>query len=281
MELAFTKMHGIGNDVVVIDARQQEMMLTAAEARLIADRHFGIGCDQIMVITPADDADIGLMIYNNDGSESGACGNGTRCVADLILPPDATHRLEISSAGGRLAAWREDGLIAVDMGPPKLDWAEIPLATAMATDAVDLGVEGLPPAVMVNMGNPHAVHFVDDAAAIDLESLGPMLEHHAFFPERANIEFVSPGDDGSLRMRVWERGAGVTIACGSGACASLVAAVRRGLVGGRRAKIILDGGRLDITWQEDDGHVIMRGGSTLVFSGIMTLRDSKTEGVRT
>ena len=165
------------------------------------------------------------------------------------------------------------------MGPPKLDWAEIPLATAMATDAVDLGVEGLPPAVMVNMGNPHAVHFVDDAAAIDLESLGPLLEHHAFFPERANIEFVSPGDDGSLRMRVWERGAGVTIACGSGACASLVAAVRRGLVGGRRAKIILDGGRLDITWQEDDGHVIMRGGSTLVFSGVMTLRDGKTEGV--
>ena len=219
------------------------------------------------------------MIYNNDGSESGACGNGARCVADLVLPRMQPTGLN-HSAGGRLAAWR-GGLIAVDMGPPKLDWAEIPLATAMATDAGDLGVAGLPPAVMVNMGNPHAVHFVADAAAVDLENIGPMLEHHAFFPERATIEVVSLLADDSLRMRVWERGAGVTIACGSGACASLVAAVRRGLVVGRRAEIILDGGRLDITWQEDDGHVIMRGGSTLVFSGIMTLRDSKTEGVRT
>lgn len=271
MELAFTKMHGIGNDVVIIDARQQDLLLTVEQARLIADRHFGIGCDQIMVITAADDADIGLRILNSDGSESGACGNGTRCVADLVLDQDDSRRLEINSAGGRLAAWREDGLIAVDMGEPQLHWEDIPLAWAMDTEAVDLGRADLPPAVMVNMGNPHAVHFVDDAEAIDLEDIGPLLEHHSLFPQRSNIEFVSPLAEGRLRMRVWERGAGVTIACGSGACATLVAAVRRGVIKGREAEIILDGGSLFITWNEADNHIIMRGGSTRVFSGTMSL----------
>ncbi|MGC6484666.1 MAG: diaminopimelate epimerase [Candidatus Puniceispirillales bacterium] len=273
MELAFTKMHGIGNDVVVIDARQQDLLLTAEQARLIADRHFGIGCDQIMVITAADDADIGLRILNSDGSESGACGNGTRCVADLVLDQDDSRRLEINSAGGRLSAWREDGLIAVDMGEPRLHWEDIPLARAMDTEAVDLGRADLPPAVMVNMGNPHAVHFVDDAEAIDLEDVGPLLEHHSLFPQRSNIEFVSPLAEGRLRMRVWERGAGVTIACGSGACATLVAAVRRGVISGRDAEIVLDGGSLFITWNEADNHIIMRGGSTHVFSGVMSLTE--------
>ena len=271
MKLEFTKMHGIGNDVVVIDTRQQDIVLTAGQARLIADRHFGIGCDQIMVITPAVDADIGLTIYNSDGSESGACGNGTRCVADLVLPADSPERLEMMSAAGRLLAWRDGASIAVDMGEPLCNWDDIPLARPMDTLDIDLGMAGLPPATAVNMGNPHAVHFVDDAEAIDLTALGPVLEHHELFPERANIEFVSQLEDGRLRMRVWERGAGETIACGSGACATLVAAVRKGVIEGRQADIMLDGGILNITWQEDDGHIIMRGDCTLVFSGVMTL----------
>jgi diaminopimelate epimerase len=275
MEIAFTKMHGIGNDVVVIDARQHDHQLTAEQACLIADRHQGIGCDQVMVITAAEDADIGLIIFNSDGTESGACGNGTRCVADFVLNPEDEGRLKINSTGGRLTAWRDDSMIAVDMGGPRLEWDEIPLAHAMDTTAVDLGVSGLPPAFMVNMGNPHAVHFVDDAEMVDIETVGPVLEHHEFFPERSNIEFVSPSGDGRLRMRVWERGAGVTIACGSGACAALVAAIEQNLIPNRDAEIVLDGGSLFITWREDDNHIIMRGSSTFVFSGVITLPDKE------
>ncbi|CAI8357806.1 MAG: diaminopimelate epimerase [SAR116 cluster bacterium MED-G04] len=272
MELTFTKMHGIGNDVVVIDGRQRDIALTADQARLIADRNFGIGCDQIMLITASDDADIGLKIYNNDGSESGACGNGTRCVADLVLDPDDTGKLTMDSTGGMLEAWRDGAMIAVDMGVPGLNWQDIPLAHEADTLHVDLGHDGLPPAVMVNMGNPHAVHLVDDAEAIDLAVTGPVLEHHPIFPERANIEFAHPLGENRLRMRVWERGAGITIACGTGACATLVAAARRGIIG-READIVLDGGVLNITWREDDDRIIMRGPSTAVFSGSMTLPD--------
>ena len=276
MEIQFTKMHGIGNDVVVIDSRERGLELSGDQARHIADRHFGVGCDQVMVITAAENgkADIGLAIYNSDGSASGACGNGTRCVADLLLPEGDGSQLAMEAGGERLSAWRECGEIAVDMGEPKLDWKEIPLAGETDTIAVDLGQDGLPEAVAVNMGNPHAVHFVDDADAVDLADIGPVLEHHPMFPERANIEFASLAGADQLRMRVWERGTGITIACGSGACATLVAAVRRGLTG-RAATVRLDGGSLAVEWREDDNRVVMRGPATKVFSGSMRLPDGR------
>ena len=278
MELRFTKMHGIGNDVVVIDSRDQGLELSAGQARYIADRHFGVGCDQVMVVTGAEDADIGLVIYNNDGSRSGACGNGARCVADLLIPEGDGGQLSMASRGGRLLAWREEADIAIDMGEPKLDWKDIPLAGEADTLAVDLGQDGLPEAVAVNMGNPHAVHFVDDAEAVDLAGIGPVLERHAMFPERANIEFASVAGKDVLRMRVWERGAGITIACGSGACATAVAAARKGLAG-RAATVRLDGGSLSVEWREDDNHVVMRGPATRVFDGSVELPDeSALEG---
>lgn len=270
MELDFTKMHGLGNDFVVLDARQKAIDLSPDQARHIADRHFGIGCDQIMMITdPPAGADIGVTIFNSNGSESGACGNGSRCVADLVLAKDSGAQLAMATGGGLITAWRDQGMIAVDMGPALLEWQQIPLAEERDTLAVDLGIEGLPAAVMVNMGNPHAVHLVDDAEAMDLAALGPELEHHPLFPEKANIEFVSVTGPRQLRMRVWERGAGITIACGTGACAAAVAAARLGLTG-REVEVVLDGGSLFITWQVD-GRVIMRGPSTHVFTGKMQL----------
>ena len=275
MELQFTKMHGIGNDVVVIDSRDRRLELSAGQARYIADRHFGVGCDQIMVVTAAADggADVGLAIYNSDGSASGACGNGTRCVADLLIPEGGTGPVAMASQGGTLTAWRENAGIAVDMGEPGLGWRDIPLARAADTMAVDLGQSALPDAVAVNMGNPHAVHFVDDAEAVDLAGIGPVLERHEMFPERANVGFASLEGPDRLRLRVWERGAGMTIACGSGACAAVVAAARKGLTG-RRASVRLDGGSLGVEWREDDGHVVMHGPTARVFSGSIELPEA-------
>ena len=272
MEIQFTKMHGIGNDVVVVDSRGRGLELSAEQARYIADRHFGIGCDQIMVVTDADkgDADIGLAVYNSDGSMSGACGNGTRCVADLLIPEGDDRRLAMVCGNEQLAAWREGPVIAVDMGAPGLGWKDIPLAREADTMALDLGQDGLPGAVAVNMGNPHAVHFVEDAEAVDLADIGPVIEHHEMFPERTNVEFASLDGPDRLRMRVWERGAGITIACGSGACAVVVAAARKGLTG-RSATVRLDGGSLGIEWRGDDGHVVMRGPTARVFDGSIEL----------
>ena len=272
MEIRFTKMHGIGNDVVVVDSRGRGLELSAVQARHIADRHFGIGCDQIMVVTDPGDsgADIGLAVYNSDGSTSGACGNGTRCVADLLIPEGDDRRLAMACGGERLAAWREGSVIAVDMGAPRLGWKDIPLAREADTMALDLGQDGLPEAVAVNMGNPHAVHFVDDAEAVDLAGIGPVIERHGMFPERTNVEFVSLDGPDRLRMRVWERGAGITIACGSGACAAAVAAARKGLTG-RSATVRLDGGSLQIEWRGDDDHVVMRGPTATVFEGSIEL----------
>ena len=277
MEIDFVKMHGIGNDIVVIDSRKQPLELAPDEACLIADRRIGIGCDQIMVITDSVQADIGLTIYNNDGSMSGACGNGTRCVADLILD-EKNDSLSIEIEGTVKKAWREDGLIAVDMGRPLFGWQEIPLAEDVDTLGIDLGIEELPPAIVVNIGNPHAVHLVDDAERIELEIIGPILENHALFPERVNVEVVSILPDGRLRMRVWERGAGITRACGSGAAAVVAALIRKGVISDNKAEVVLDGGSLFIEWirqeQQEGGHIIMRGASTHVFKGQFTLARS-------
>jgi diaminopimelate epimerase len=267
-KVPFLKMHGLGNDFVVLDFRRSAIPLGAAAARRLADRRTGIGCDQVIVIEPPRHpaAQVLMRIRNADGGEAEACGNATRCVADLLCRETREPRVRIETAAGLLEAEaRADGSIAVDMGPARTAWHEIPLSRAMDTDRVDLALGALTEAVCTNVGNPHATFFVDDVDTIDLEALGPTLEHHPLFPQRANIGIAEIADRRSIRLRVWERGAGITRACGTGACAALVAAHRWGLTE-RRADVELDGGTLDIAWRED-GHVIMAGPATLSFEG--------------
>ncbi|SES90368.1 diaminopimelate epimerase [Oceanicella actignis] len=259
----FRKMHGLGNDFVVIDARAGAPRVTPALARALGDRHFGVGFDQLAEILDPDRPDEAarVVFWNPDGGVAGACGNATRCVARLLMEESGADALILRSERGPLACRRRpDGLIEVDMGAPVLDWTAIPLARPADIDA--LPIEGAPSAV--GMGNPHCVFFVDDAEAVALERLGPAVERHPLFPERTNVEFVQVLSPGRIRMRVWERGAGVTLACGSGACAAAVAAARRGLTG-RRVEVLLDGGALQIDWR-DEG-VVMAGPAALVFEG--------------
>ncbi len=268
--LAFTKMHGLGNDFVVLDARVTPIGLGAADARAIADRRTGVGCDQLLIVKPANGsgADAFMEIRNCDGDEVEACGNGTRCVAAMLMDERGTEAVRIETVAGILAATRAaGGDVSVDMGQARLEWSDIPLATACDTLHVDAASGPLSDAACVNIGNPHAVYFVDDAEAIDIATLGPVLEHHAMFPERANIEVVSVLGPDRLRMRVWERSVGITQACGSGACAVAVAAHRRGLTG-RAVEIVLDGGSLFVEWRED-GHVLMTGPAATVYRGTL------------
>jgi diaminopimelate epimerase len=274
----FIKMHGLGNDFVVIDARAQPLVLSDAQARAIADRKTGVGCDQFIVIEPPKNGstDAAMHIRNADGGEVEACGNASRCVAQLLMREKGKDRVAIDTAAGVIVAENAGGgLVAIDFGPARLDWRQIPLARAMDTLHLDLALGPLSDPVAVNVGNPHAVFFVPDAEAIDLKTLGPQLERHALFPERCNIEAATVLSPTRIRMRVWERGVGITRACGTGACATLVAAVRRGLTG-RKAEIVLDGGALDIEWT-GDGHVRMTGPVATSFSG--TLDDSLLQGV--
>ena len=211
-----------------------------------------------------------MDILNQDGSHSGACGNGTRCVADLVMAETGADRISIVTDGGMLSAWRAaDDQISVDMGPVFTGWQDVPLAESMDTLHVPLGVAGLPDAVCHALGNPHAVVFVEDAEGLDLARLGPQVEQSSLFPDRVNLSVLSRRDDGSFRMRVWERGVGITMACGSGACASGVAIARRGL-GGDVNKIVMDGGAVTIAWQRDNGHVVMTGPVAYVASGYLS-----------
>jgi diaminopimelate epimerase len=274
---AFIKMHGLGNDFVVIDARAQPLMMDDAQARAIADRKTGVGCDQFIVIEPPKNGSTAaaMRIRNADGGEVEACGNASRCVAQLLMREQRTNRVAIDTAAGVIVAEDAgDGRIAVDMGPARVEWREIPLARAMDTLHLDLALGPLGDPVAVNVGNPHAVFFVPDAEAIDLKTLGPQLERHALFPERCNIEAATVLSPTRIRMRVWERGVGVTRACGTGACATLVAAARRGLTG-RNAEVVLDGGPLAIEWLPD-GHVRMTGPVATSFTGV--LDDSLARG---
>ncbi|MFV3127849.1 diaminopimelate epimerase [Niveispirillum sp. KHB5.9] len=269
MTIPFLKMHGLGNDFVVIDARKTPVPLTATQVVAIGDRRRGVGFDQLILIEPPQDkaADIFMRILNPDGSEAGACGNATRCVASLVGKGLGGDALVIQTISGLLdCRLHEDGTVTVDMGPARLDWQQIPVAEACDTLHLPPIAGPLGDGVGVNMGNPHAVHFVPDAEAVDLETWGPQLERHAFFPDRANIEVASVTGPSSVRMRVWERGAGITQACGSGACAVGVAAIRRGLVEGRRVAVTLDGGVLTIEWRKD-GHVLMTGPVATSFAG--------------
>lgn len=271
----FIKMHGLGNDFVVIDARERPFMLDETGARAITNRRTGIGCDQLLILEkPAGGrglADVFMRIRNNDGGEVSACGNGARCVADYVMRETGRDAIVIETAAGMLDASvatpgpRGERRVTVDMGPAKLDWRDIPLAEPQDTARLALALGPLKDPVGVSMGNPHAVFFVDDAEAIDVAALGPVLERHSLFPERANIEIVQVLSPGRVRMRVWERGVGITQACGTGACAAVVAAARRGLTG-RSATVVLDGGELDIEWLQD-GHVLMTGPVAVSFTG--------------
>jgi diaminopimelate epimerase len=263
----FAKMHGLGNDFVILDWRDDHRRkVSEAAARRLADRRLGIGCDQILVLRACDTADLRMDILNQDGSPSGACGNGTRCVADMMMHELQQDRIEIETDGGILTAWRAaDGEIAVDMGPVKTNWQDVPLASAVDTLHVPLDMAGLD-AVCHSLGNPHAVVFVDDAERVDIERIGPLVETASLFPDRVNLSVVSRRDDGSFRMRVWERGVGITMACGSGACASGVAIARRGL-GEDENRIVMDGGAVTISWNRDTSHVLMTGPVSYVATG--------------
>lgn len=271
----FVKMHGLGNDFVIFDGRRDGFALEPAAAAAVADRHFGVGCDQVITLLPSARADLYMRIQNPDGSEAGACGNATRCVANLIFDADGGERMTIETKNGVLPCRREaDGRITVDMGAPKLEWREIPLARAMDTLDVEFTIQSpaeftLAAPVAVNMGNPHAVFFVANADAIDLAAVGPMIEHDPLFPERVNVSVAEVKNRELIRLRVWERGAGITLACGSAACAVTVAATRRGIIDGH-ATVIMDGGALDMRWAED-GHVLMTGPAALSFRGAWAL----------
>mgnify|MGYP006430617027 CR=1 FL=1 len=261
--LSFMKMHGLGNDFVVLDARVHPIALSPALIAGIADRRRGIGFDQLAVIeTGAGDAH--LTFYNSDGSASAACGNATRCIARHLMQETGQTALTLSTARGTLRAVDAgDGRSSVNMGAPQLDWHEIPLAEAI--DTLALPIEGGPTAT--GMGNPHCSFFVADAEAVPLEQFGPRYETHPLFPARSNVQVASLIAPDHLRMRVWERGVGVTPASGSSSCAVAVAAARRGLTG-RRVRIDLDGGPLDIDWR-DDG-VWMTGATAHVADGVLT-----------
>jgi diaminopimelate epimerase len=270
MRIPFVKMHGLGNDFVVLDGRKSALALDAERVRRIADRRTGVGCDQLLILeTPTAGGDVFMRILNADGSEAQACGNGARCVAALVMGENGKRAVSVETAAGAVKAERTPGAqgVGVDMGAPRLGWPEIPLARDCDTLNVPLSLGPLVVPVCTSMGNPHATFFVDDAEAIDLAALGPRLEYDPLFPERANIGVVQILSRERLRFRVWERGAGITRACGTGACAALVAAARRGLAA-REAEIVLDGGTLVVAWRED-GHVQMTGPVATSFAGTL------------
>jgi diaminopimelate epimerase len=266
--LPFVKMHGLGNDFVVIDTRRHELALDDAKARAICDRRTGIGCDQLILLERPQDptADIFMRIRNADGGEVAACGNATRCVAALVLGEVPNPHVVVETAAGLLDA-RPAGecRIAVDMGEARIGWQEIPLAREVDTLHVPLQIGLLSDPVCTSMGNPHATFFVPEVGIVALDRLGPVLEHDALFPERANIGIAEIRGRERMRLRVWERGAGITQACGTGACAAVVAASRRGLTE-RRVEVVVDGGSLEIEWLPN-GHVLMTGPAATSFTG--------------
>jgi diaminopimelate epimerase len=268
--LSFIKMHGLGNDFVVIDAREVAFHPDAARVRALADRRAGIGCDQLIVIEKPESplADAFMRIRNADGGEVAACGNATRCVAALLMRERGAEHVIIETAAGLLdAEATADGLIGVDMGRVSFDWRDIPLAEPV--DPLRLPVEAGPlrNGMAVNIGNPHAVFFVEDVDAVPLEHFGALVERHALFPERTNVEAAKVLARDRLRLRVWERGVGLTRACGTGACAAAVAAAKRGLTD-RAVAVELDGGVLRIEWLRDD-HVRMTGPVATAFTGVL------------
>ena len=267
MRQRFDKMHGLGNDFVIFDARAQPVAISPARARAVADRHTGIGCDQLILIEASTVADARMRIWNADGSEVESCGNAARCVTMLI---GGTPTIE--TLGGLLSSAASAGGASVDMGAPRFDWDAVPLAYPMDAAALPLAWDGLDPLippVALSVGNPHVVFFVDDIEALDLATIGPVIEHDPVFPERVNVSFATIESPDRIRLRVWERGAGLTLACGTGACATAVAAIRAG-----RARsgvtVALPGGDLVIDWRPGDA-ITMTGPARHVFTGELEL----------
>ena len=268
MTRPFVKMNGLGNDFVVVETGSEPFAPSPEEVRAIADRDRGIGCDQLISIEPSNRADAFVRFWNADGGEVGACGNGTRCAGWLVLQATGRELVTLETAGGLLEVRRTASpqKVTVDMGPPGLGWSDIPLAQAMETAEVALDVEqGWGSPGCVSMGNPHVVFFVPDVETAPVTQIGSMIEHHPLFPERVNVGFAQITARDRIRLKVWERGAGLTRACGTGACAALVAAHRRGLVDSA-ATIEMDGGLLRIRWRPD-GHVMMTGPVAVEFIG--------------
>lgn len=271
----FRKMNGLGNDFVVLDARMRPLSLTPETLQAIADRQAGVGCDQIIALELSRKADVFMRIWNADGGEVGACGNAARCVAALVAAERGTSETSIETESGVLGAEvNDDGTVTIDMGSPRFDWNEIPLAEPFHdTRRIELQIGPIDDPVLhspavVNVGNPHALFFVEDVEAHDLGRVGPMLEHHPLFPERANISLVQVVGPDRLKVRTWERGAGLTRACGTAACAAAVAAARRELTG-RKVKVSLPGGDLLIEWRDSDGHILMTGPYELDYEGTL------------
>jgi diaminopimelate epimerase len=256
----FHKMHGLGNDFVVIDAREMAVSMTPARARAIADRHNGIGCDQLIVLEPADDADAMMRIFNADGSEVEACGNASRAVALLM-----GKRAELLTVGGRIIVEPTGNGATAEMGMAHFAWDDIPLAYAMDTAAMPVGWEELTDPIAINVGNPHVIFFVADCDSVELGRLGPLIETDPLFPERINVNVATVTGPDALKLRVWERGAGLTLACGTGACATAVAAIRSKRVTSP-VTVTLPGGVLTIAWSPGE-QIVMTGPATHVFTG--------------
>lgn len=261
----FMKMHGLGNDFVVIDSRETDLSVTPSLAKALGDRHMGVGFDQLAVITPGSDVDLNLEFWNTDGSMAGACGNATRCVARYEMDRTGAKELTLRTERGVLFAESVGDLVSVNMGEPQLDWRDVPLARDV--DLLHLPIDGDP--VATGMGNPHCTFFVDDVEKIDLPVFGAGIEHHPLYPQRTNVQVAHQVAPDHLRMRVWERGVGITLASGSSSCAVAVAAHRRGLTG-RQVRLDLDGGRIDIDWRNDG--VWMTGPTAHVFDAELTPR---------
>ncbi len=274
MSRPFLKMNGLGNDFVVVEARTAPFAPSAEDVRAIADRATGVGCDQLVAIEPSGRADAAVRFWNADGEEVGACGNASRCVGWLLMEASGRDEAVIETRSGLLRATRAgERQVSVDMGEPGLRWDEIPLAEEMDTRGIELQVGPIDAPHLhtpgcVSMGNPHVVFFVPDVEAAPVREVGPLIEHHPLFPEGVNVGFAEIRARDRIRLKVWERGAGLTKACGTGACAALVAAARRGLVD-RKATLELDGGELVIEWREADGHVIMTGPAEVDFTGTL------------
>ena len=275
MKLTFRKMHGLGNDFMVIDTRDQVVSLDTFKIQALGDRRTGVGFDQLVLIeTPEDKekADVFMRIRNRNGSIAETCGNALRCIAKLICEETGKDECSIDTLAGINAAKRDGDIYTINMGAPKFDWQSIPLSDEMDTASLNITDGPLHDPMAVSVGNPHAVFFVEDVNGIDLEDFGPRIETHPYFPEKTNVEIVQVMDEKDLRMRVWERGTGITGACGTGAAASMAAAVKKGLIG-RKANVHLDGGVLAFHWNEEDNNIYMSGPATLSYIAEMDCND--------
>jgi len=275
-QIPFRKMNGLGNDFVVLDARVQDLPRDVATISAIANREAGIGCDQVIVLEPSSRADLFMRIYNADGSQVGACGNATRCVAALAAVEKERLSVKIETEAGVLPAEvGADGMVAVDMGAPRLRWDEIPLSEEFHdTKRIELQLGPIDDPVLhspavINVGNPHCIFFVDDISRHDLSRFGPLVENYPLFPERVNVSLAQVTGEDALKVVTWERGAGLTKACGTAACAAAVSAARRKLTG-RKVQVSLPGGDLIIDWREDNDHILMIGPYALDYEGTLT-----------